>query len=127
MISFSMPNLFTDAADAAVAFYRDQLGFTESLRFPPQGTPEHVVLRLDDSLLALSTTRAVQAAGLSPSTGRSFELVVWCDDVDRETARLRTAGATVLVEPYQHVGGHMRAYIADPDGNLLALVDAPRH
>jgi lactoylglutathione lyase len=51
--------------------------------------------------------------------------VVWCDDVDAETARLRAAGTPVVVEPYDHPAGHRRAYLADPDGNWLALVDAP--
>lgn len=48
---------------------------------------------------------------------------MWCADVDGEAARLRAAG-TVVIEPYDHVGGHRRAYVADPDGNWLALVDA---
>jgi Glyoxalase/Bleomycin resistance protein/Dioxygenase superfamily len=43
-----------------------------------------------------------------------------------ETQTLRTAGVTVLAEPYDHVGGHRRSYVADPDGNRVALVDAPR-
>lgn len=77
-----------------------------------------------DSQLALSTDRAIAAVGLEPRGGNSFELIVWCDDVDAEAARLGAAGVPVLVEPYQHVAGHRRAYIADPDGNWLALVDA---
>jgi predicted enzyme related to lactoylglutathione lyase len=48
----------------------------------------------------------------------------WCDDVDAETEWLSAAGAAVEVEPYDHVAGHRRAYLADPDGNWLALVDA---
>jgi predicted enzyme related to lactoylglutathione lyase len=68
---------------------------------------------------------AMAAAGLDPTTGNPLELVVWCDDVDAETARLRAAGTTVVVEPYDHPAGHRRAYLADPDGNWLALVDAP--
>lgn len=124
VITSTMPNILTGDIDAAVAFYRDQLGFSQSFQATHEGRPEHVVLRLGDSLLALSTPRAITAAGLRPTTGNAFELIVWCDDVDRETARLRAAGATVLAEPYRHVAGHRRAYIADPDGNWLALVDA---
>jgi hypothetical protein len=29
-----------------------------------------------------------------------------------------------VIEPYDHVAGHRRAYVADPDGTSLALVDA---
>jgi lactoylglutathione lyase len=125
MVTASMPNLFTRDIDAALAFYRDQLGFAESYRVPTAGRPEHVVLRLGDSLLALSTPGPAAVAGLDPTTGNPLELVIWCDDVDAETTRLRATGTTVVVEPYDHLAGHRRAYLADPDGNWLALVDAP--
>ncbi len=123
-ITNSMPNLFTADMDAALAFYRDKLGFTQDFQAPPQGQPEHVVLRLGDSQLALSTDRAVAMVGLKPTAGNAFELIVWCADVDSETARLRAAGAAVVVEPYDHIAGHRRAYLADPDGSWVALVDA---
>lgn len=125
MPTMSLPNIFTRDVERAASFYRDRLGFAEALRVPPDGSPEHVVLRLGDSQLALSTDRAVVAAGLRPTRANASELVVWCDDVDGETERLRAAGAAVLVEPYDHVGGHRRAYLADPDGNWVALVNAP--
>ncbi|MGH2713718.1 MAG: VOC family protein [Thermoleophilaceae bacterium] len=120
----TMPNLFTRDIEAALAFYRDRLGFSQSFQVPPDGRPEHVVLRLGDSHLALSTDRAIAGVGLEPSAGNPLELIVWCADVDGETARLRAAGASIVVDPYDHVAGHRRAYIADPDGNWLALVDA---
>jgi lactoylglutathione lyase len=118
-----MPNIFTRDIDAALAFYRDRLGFSEGFRVP-EGRPDHVVLELGDSRLALSTPRAAAAAGLDPSAGNPFELVLWCEDVDAETARLGAGGATVVIEPYDHIAGHRRAYVADPDDNWLALVDA---
>jgi lactoylglutathione lyase len=124
MATRSMPNIFTRDIDAAVAFYRDQLGLAETFRFPRAGRPEHVVL--GDSQLALSSPRAAEAAGLDPTAGNPFELVLWCEDVDAEATRLRAAGATIVTEPYDHVAGHRRAYVADPDGNWLALVDAHR-
>jgi lactoylglutathione lyase len=122
MSTRSMPNIFTRDIESSVAFYRDQLGLSERFRFPPEGRPEHVVL--GDSQLALSSPRAAEATGLAPTAGNPFELVVWCDDVDSEAARLRAAGATIVIEPYDHLAGHRRAYVADPDGNWLALVDA---
>jgi lactoylglutathione lyase len=120
----SMPNLFTGDIEAAVVFYRDQLGFSVTYQVPDEGRPEHVVLHLGDSQLALSTDRAIGQVGLTPKAGNSFELVVWCEDVDAKTARLRAAGADVVVEPYDHIAGHRRAYLADPDGNWVALVGA---
>jgi lactoylglutathione lyase len=120
----SMPNIFTGHMDDAVAFYRDLLGFSQIFRFPAEGRPEHIVLKLGDSQLALSSPRAAEAVGLEPTAGNPFELVVWSEDVNSEAARLRAAGARIVIHPYDHVAGHRRAYVADPDGNWLALVDA---
>jgi len=124
MFTMSMPNLFPRDIEAAVAFYRDQMGFTQNYQVPGEGAPEHVVLQLGASMLALSTPRGLNAVGLEPTQGNSSELVVWCADVDGEVARLRANGVVILVDPYDHIGGHRRAYISDPDGNWLALVDA---
>jgi lactoylglutathione lyase len=121
-----MPNVFTRDIDRALAFYRDLLGLSVVFRFPFDRRPEHVVLRLGDSQLAL-TAGGPADVGLEPGSGNSFELVVWCDDVDREASRLSEAGAPILVEPYDHVARHRRAYVADPDGNWIALVDAGNH
>lgn len=120
----SMPNLFTEEVATASAFYRDHLGFCESQRYGSEDTPEHVVLQLGNSMLALSTPRAAAAAGLPSTRGNPLELVIWCADVDAATSRLAAAGVTVLTEPYAHPGGHRRSYVADPDGNWIALVDA---
>jgi lactoylglutathione lyase len=124
--AIAMPNLFSRDMQAALGFYRDQLGFSPSFQVPREGPPEHAVLALGESRIALSTDRAVSRIGLEPSGGNSFELIVFCDDVDGETARLRAAGASVMVAPYDHVAGHRRSYVADPDGNWVALVDAAR-
>jgi len=119
----SMLNIFTENPLAALEFYRDRLGFAVSSCWPNQDTPEHVVLQLGTSLLAVSHPAAVKSTGLTPASGSTFELVVSCEDVDRETARLRAGGTRILIEPYHHLGGHRRAYVADPDGNWIALVD----
>jgi len=118
-----MPNLYSADVAAAADFYRDVLGFDQTFQFPSEGPPQHVELRLGDSMLALSSHAAArQTAPAAPSAGHTQELVVWCEDMDAAVARIRAARAPVLVEPYDHVAGHRRAYVADPDGNWLALV-----
>jgi catechol 2,3-dioxygenase-like lactoylglutathione lyase family enzyme len=37
-------------------------------------------------------------------------------------AALRAAGVPVVVGPREHVSGHRRGYVADPDGNWVVLV-----
>jgi lactoylglutathione lyase len=119
-----MLNLYTADVDRAVAFYRDQLGGTQTFRYPPEGKAEHVELRVGDVTIALSSRHGIELEGLPMSTaGHPMELVVWCDSTDDAAAELRGAGTPVLAEPYRgEASGHRRAYVADPDGNLVALV-----
>jgi lactoylglutathione lyase len=118
-----MPNLYTADVERAVAFYRDLLGGTQTFRTPAEGRAVHVELRLGDVVLALSSREAVQRQGLpAPESGHPMELVVGCESADDAVADLRAAGTPVLVEPYSHPSGHRRAYVADPDGNWIALV-----
>jgi lactoylglutathione lyase len=126
MFISTMPNLVTADIRRSVAFYRDQLGLTQKYQYPRDGEPEHVELRIGDSKVALSTHRAMRKVGLpEPTGGNTFELVMWCEDVDSEVARLRAAGVSVLVEPYDHIASHRRASVADPDGNWVTLVAEP--
>lgn len=68
--------------------------------------------------MGLSSYDAAREVSLpEPSPGHPLELVLWCGDVDSELSRLRVAGTRVLAEPYDHVAGHRRASVADPDGN----------
>lgn len=124
MVMSLMPNLYTADVDRAVAFYRDLLGGTQTFRSPDGGPAEHVELRLGDVTIAVSSRDAVQRDGLpAPTAGHPMELVMWCESCDDTVAALRHAGTPVLVEPYSgHVSGHRRAYVADPDGNWIALV-----
>ena len=118
-----MPNLYAADVEASVAFYRDLLGGTETFRTPTTGTPVHVELRIGDVIVALSHRDEVAPQGLpEPSAGHPFELVVWCDSADEAVAALRAAGVPVVVEPGAHASGHRRGYVADPDGNWVALV-----
>jgi lactoylglutathione lyase len=124
MVMSVMPNLYTADMERAVAFYRDLLGGTQTFSLPVDGPSEHVELRLGDVTIALSSRDAVQREGLAaPTAGHPMELVVWCESTDYTVAALHTAGVPVLVEPHSgHVSGRRRAYVADPDGNWIALV-----
>lgn len=124
MFTSLMPHLYTSDIERAIAFYRDDLGFTQTFRFPPEGKPEHVELRVGEVVLGISTREALREVdGLpEPTDGHPMELTVWCDSVDEALAGLRAARVPVLVEPYDHPARHRRAYVTDPDGNWVALV-----
>jgi lactoylglutathione lyase len=117
-----MPHLYTADVERAVAFYRDQLGGVQTFSVPATGSAEHVELRLGDAIIALSHRDAVARQGLpAPTPGHPMELTIECDSADDMISALRAAGTTVLVEPHNGYG-HRRAYVADPDGNWVALI-----
>jgi lactoylglutathione lyase len=123
MFSDTMLNLYSPDVARATAFYRDLLGFAQTFQYPASGPAQHVELRIGSSTIAISGYDAVAETGLpAPSRGNGHELVVECDDVDAAVDDLRAAGTPVLLEPHDHVAGHRRAYVSDPDGNWIALV-----
>jgi len=124
------PIIYSADLPAATRFYRDLLGFTQTYRYPADGPPEFVVLRLDGGTigLAAATSGQVGAHGepMSPrSAGRSFELCVYATDVDEAVTALRVAGVSILVEPADQPWGERMAYAADPDGTPVMI--AARH
>jgi catechol 2,3-dioxygenase-like lactoylglutathione lyase family enzyme len=120
----ALVNLYTHDIEAAVEFYRDLLGFTETFRTPLEGVPEHVELRLDGFTLGLGTVDAARRAhGVEAAPGHpSMALVVWCDDVDRAHETLTAAGVPVEQRPHDTGNGNRNALVRGPDGTLVELV-----
>jgi lactoylglutathione lyase len=96
---------------AALAFYRDQLGFRVAYQFPPEGEPVFVTLKLGTSELGIGTD---ENAG--------FELCVYADDCDAAVAQLREAGAEILEEPVDQPWGERMARLRDPAGHRILLL-----
>ena len=124
MFVSALVNLYTRDIEAAVAFYRDQLGFTETFRTPTEGVPAHVELVLDGFTLGLGDVVAAKTVhGVDATPGApAMVVVVWCDDVDAAYERLTAAGAPGLIEPHDVGNGNRNALLRDPDGNLLEIV-----
>jgi len=53
-----------------------------------------------------------------------FELFVYVDDVDRCVEQLQATGAAVLRDPEDMFWGERVGYVADPEGNPVALAAA---
>ena len=106
-----------------VRFYVS-LGFQETFRTPADGTPVHVELTLDGFRIGVaSVDAAVADHGLRLDLGgRPVEIVLWTDDTDRANAGLTATGAPSLSPPHD-VLAHLRAaWVADPDGTPIQLV-----
>ncbi|MFF0268555.1 VOC family protein [Kribbella sp. NPDC004536] len=105
----------------AVEFYA-LLGYEPTYQFPLEGDPHYVGLERGESSLGLSDANWPEAQlGITVGTAPRFELFVYVDDVEAEVERFRTAGHPVLQEPATMPWGERQAYLADPDGNPVAL------
>ena len=103
--------------EASRVFYRDVLGLAVAREFGP---PEHPGLVLH-----------LGGGGLLEISGRSTEpkhgLALWLQvrDVRVEHARLFAAGVEVLRPPALESWGLVEAWVADPDGVRIVLVEVP--
>ncbi|MEV0826213.1 VOC family protein [Nonomuraea rubra] len=98
-------------------FYAETLGLAVYREFGP---PDHpgVVFFLGQGLLELSGSAQAPA-------GPGIQLWLQVRDVAREQERLREAGVAVLREARQEPWGLIEAWIADPDGHRIVLVQVP--
>jgi catechol 2,3-dioxygenase-like lactoylglutathione lyase family enzyme len=123
-----MINLYSRDLPRAVAFYSG-MGFVETFRTPASGEAVHVELKLDGFTLGIATVEAARAHhGLRPEgEGRWIEIVVWTDDTDSALSALVAKGARLLAPAHDFLDGELRAaWIADPDGNPIQLVQQRR-
>lgn len=108
-----------------VAEFYGRLGFEEHARLPEEGDPGFVGLRREDAELAIVTVESPRALiGLDVGTEPRFELFVYVRDVDQEVGELRDAGHAILRDPEDMEWGERVAYVADPEGNPVALAMA---
>jgi lactoylglutathione lyase len=116
--------LYVSDLESSVAFYRDVLGVP--LKFVDHGYAEFAT---QGARLGLFDPAGLQdLIGRSrPAPGPGAEVLFLVDDVDREAARLRDAGATILSGPVDRPWGHRTVHVADPDGHVVELAqEIPR-
>ena len=124
MFRSALVNLYTEDIEAGIRFYRDLLGFEETLRTPLEGVPAHIELRLDGFVLGLGTVEAAREVhGVEPAPGAAAGVVVvWADDVDGAFGDLVAAGVPTVQVPHDNGNGNRSALVRDPDGTLVELV-----
>jgi lactoylglutathione lyase len=62
---------------------------------------------------------------MAMGAGPRVEMFVYVDDVDTLVTSLRAEGVPVLREPEDMPWGERIATVTDPDGNPVALANAP--
>jgi catechol 2,3-dioxygenase-like lactoylglutathione lyase family enzyme len=115
--------LFSPDVTRSAAFYTS-LGFEEVFRTPTTGEPIHVDLALDAYRIGIASTDSTRHDhGLDPvATGQRAAVVLWTDDVRSAYAELVAAGVPSLAEPQEWLGRLLLAWLADPDGNPVQIV-----
>jgi catechol 2,3-dioxygenase-like lactoylglutathione lyase family enzyme len=116
-------NLYSASLEQTVAFYV-RLGFRERFRAPREGPPIHVELELDGFTLGVADVESARRDhGLDVSAdGRGAEVCVWVADTDATYDDLLAHGATTMSEPHDWLENLRVAWVADPDGHPVELV-----
>jgi len=125
--SFRAPQviLFSDDLPRAVEFY-SRLGFTETFRVPTAGEPIHVDLVLDGYKIGIASAASTRDDhGLDPiPEGQRAAVILWTDDTASAFGDLVASGAPALAAPHQWLDRLLIAWIADPDGNPVQIVQS---
>jgi lactoylglutathione lyase len=117
----AFPVLYVTDIRRSVEFYT-LLGYEQTYQFPLEGDAHYVGLERGASSLGLTHTSWPEAQlGITVGTAPRFELFVYVDDVEAEVEVFRAAGHRVLQEPATMPWGERQAYLADPEGNPVAL------
>jgi lactoylglutathione lyase len=118
----AFPVLYAADVETVAAFYVT-LGFEEHFRMAePDGRAGYVGLRRDAAELAVTSEESPRMlAGVEPGPGPRHELFLYVEDLDAVVTELRRDGTTVLREPADMPWGERLAFVADPEGNVVAL------
>lgn len=103
--------------EAGVRWYTEVLGLRIYREYGAEGRRTGVVCFLGGGFLELTGPRAGGAAGMS--------LWLQVHDVDAEHARLIAVGVTSAAPPATMPWGLREAWITDPDGIRICLVEVP--
>jgi lactoylglutathione lyase len=117
--------------DLAVArtFYERALGGVEAYRFPPDGDPVYLTLRVGAGQVALAagTSPAMYGEVPLPASGHAVDVCVYVPDLDAAVAAAPAAGGSVVVPPQDMPWGERVAYLRDPDGTMLLTIQDDDH
>lgn len=117
--------LFSLDLESAAAFYA-RFGFVETFRVPTEGAPIHVDLALDGYKIGIASVASTRDDhGLDPiANGQRAAVILWTDDTAAAYAELVADGVTPLAPPHEWLGRLLIAWIADPDGNPVQIVQS---
>ena len=108
--------------DDAVAFYRDLFGWDFEDVMPPGSEGKYFIARIrggDVAAVGSLPEGAPRVAG--------WNTYVWVDDADETASKVRAAGGSVLMEPFDVMDAGRMAVFADPEGAAFCVWQAKQH
>jgi lactoylglutathione lyase len=123
LANFDYTVLIVDDLDRALAFYVQTLGLELNHRSGPYAQLRTGVTRL--AFYERSAMAETLGTPLEPAAPNApaFELGFFVANVDNAYAELVVSGAEGVTPPADRPWGQRTAYVRDPDGNLIELVE----
>ena len=114
-----LPLLFTSDIERSRAFYCDQLGFTLTNRYDPNGKLAWCMLAMEGACIMLEQVDAERLSGLAQRRS-DIALYFLCEDVDVLHERFKANGVDVE-PPFVAFYGMKQLEVQDPDGRFLCF------
>ena len=111
-------DLSTSDVEAAIAFYRDLLGWRIARHDTPMGM---YAIGAIGELEVAGMMQHVPAAGMPPT----WTVFLDVQDVDTTAATVQAAGGSVLQPPLDLTAARI-AVVADPTGGMFGIISGPR-
>jgi hypothetical protein len=108
--------------EAAVSFYRDLFGWEFEDVMPPDSPGKYFIARIRGGDVA--------AVGSIPDGAPSMAMwntYVWVESADDAAAKVRDAGGTVAMDPFDVMGAGRMAVFTDPEGAAFCVWQAKEH
>ena len=111
------PILATRDVSRMLGFYEELLDGQIRYRFPDDGPPAFVTIRIGSDEIGLAASDEAPGA----DARQRASLWVYVDDCDAATERLRSAAVTIVEGPSDQPWGERMARVLDPDGNEVLI------
>jgi uncharacterized glyoxalase superfamily protein PhnB len=102
-------------------WYERVLGATVRFRFPAEGDPAYVTLGIGTGEIGLGDGRERASYGQVPlpATGHAVDICIYVADLEQVSS---AAGGAVVVPPADMPWGERVAYLADPEGTMILVI-----
>jgi predicted enzyme related to lactoylglutathione lyase len=108
-------------------FYEQVFATELAYAFPSDDDPVYLTLRVGDGQLALGLGNGPAMYGEVPlpASGHAVDLCLYVPDLDAASAAAEPAGGAVVTPPADAPWGERVAYLRDPQGTMLLVIQDP--